>query len=72
MMALLTDGESWSSSALAAALGVSPRTVQRALGVLVRAGMVECYGRGRACHWVTPKVPGFPSSVLLPASLESR
>lgn len=72
MMALLADGESWSSSALAAALNVSSRTVQRVLGTLVEAGMVERYGRGRACQWVAPKLPGFPSSLLLPASLESR
>ncbi len=72
ILALLADGEAWSSSALAVALGVSSRTVQRALAALVETGTVECFGRGRARHWMAPNVPGFPSSLLLPALLERR
>ena len=72
VLALLADGEAWSSSALAVALGVSARTVQRALAALAKAGTAECFGRGRSCHWMAPKVPGFPSSLLLPASLHRR
>ena len=67
MLALLADGEAWSSSALALALGVSARTVQRALERLAQAGKVESYGRGRGCRWMAPSVPGFPTSLLLPA-----
>jgi tetratricopeptide (TPR) repeat protein len=67
VLALLADGEAWSSSALALALGVSPRTVQRALEALAEASQVECFGRGRACRWMAPNVPGFPTSLLLPA-----
>lgn len=67
VLALLADGEAWSSSALALALGVGPRTVQRALEALSRAGKAECLGRGRACRWMAPNVPGFPTSLLLPA-----
>jgi tetratricopeptide (TPR) repeat protein len=68
VLALLADGEAWSSSALALALDVSPRTVQRALEALVEdGGKVESFGRGRACRWMTPNVPGFPTSLLLPA-----
>jgi tetratricopeptide (TPR) repeat protein len=63
--ALLADGEAWSSSALARALDVSPRTAQRALEDLAEAGRVESFGRGRACRWMAPKVPGFPTSLLL-------
>jgi hypothetical protein len=66
LLALLADGEAWSSSALALALGVSARTVQRALEDLARDGMAEAFGRGRACRWITPNVPGFPTSLLLP------
>jgi hypothetical protein len=66
VLALLADGEAWSSSALALALGVSPRTVQRALEALAEAGKVESFGRGRACRWMAPNVPGFPTSLLLP------
>lgn len=66
VLALLSDGEAWSSSALADALGVSPRTVQRALDVLAQLGKVERCGRGRACRWMAPTVPGFPTSLLLP------
>ena len=67
MLALLADGEAWSSSALALALSVSPRTAQRVLEALAVAGKVESFGRGRACRWIAPKVPGFPTSLLLPA-----
>jgi DNA-binding transcriptional ArsR family regulator len=67
LLALLADGEAWSSSALALALGVSPRTIQRALEALAEDGKVESFGRGRACRWIAPKVPGFPTSLLLPA-----
>jgi hypothetical protein len=69
LLALLADGEAWSSSALALALGVSPRSVQRALEALAEVGRAECFGRGRACRWVAPNVPGFPTSLLLPALL---
>jgi hypothetical protein len=69
VLALLADGEAWSSSALALALSVSPRTVQRALEALLADGVVESFGRGRACRWMVRSVPGFPTSLLLPAVL---
>jgi len=69
VLALLADGESWPSSALAVALGASQRTVQRALDALSAAGKVQSYGRGRARRWLTPPVPGFTTSLLLPAPL---
>ena len=69
VLALLADGESWSSSALAIALGASPRTVQRALEALAATGKVQSVGRGRARRWVTPSVPGFPTTLLLPGPL---
>jgi hypothetical protein len=69
VLAFLADGESWSSSALALALSVSPRTVQRALDQLAATGKVQSYGRGRARRWMTPPVPGFPTTLLLPAPL---
>jgi len=67
--ALLADGESWSSSALALALGTSQRSVQRALDALAEAGKVHSFGRGRARRWVTPPAPGFTTTLLLPAPL---
>lgn len=69
VLALLADGESWASSALATALGTSARTVQRALEQLSAAGKVQSFGHGRARRWVTPPVPGFPTSLLLPGPL---
>lgn len=69
VLALLADGEAWSSSALAIALGASQRTVQRALESLAAAGKVQSYGRGRARRWMTPPVPGFTTTLLLPAPL---
>lgn len=69
VLALLADGESWSSSALALALRASQRTVQRALDALAAAGKVQAFGRGRARRWVTPPVSGFTTTLLLPAPL---
>jgi hypothetical protein len=69
VFAFLADGESWSSSALALALGTSQRTVQRALDSLGAAGKVQSFGRGRARRWMTPPVPGFTTTLLLPAPL---
>ncbi|RNF34977.1 helix-turn-helix domain-containing protein [Paracoccus methylarcula] len=69
LLALLADGEAWSSSALALAMDVSSRTVQRALEALAEAGKVEWFGHGRARRWIASNVPGFPTSLLLPAPL---
>jgi tetratricopeptide (TPR) repeat protein len=69
VLAFLADGESWSSSALALALGTSQRTVQRALDSLATAGKVQPFGRARARRWMTPPVPGFTTTLLLPAPL---
>jgi len=69
VLAFLTDGESWSSSALALALGTSQRTVQRALDKLAGEGKVQSFGRARAKRWITPPVPAFTTILLLPAPL---
>jgi hypothetical protein len=69
VLAFLADGEAWSSSALAIALGTSQRTVQRALDSLAAAGKVQSFGRARARRWITPPVPGFTTTLLLPTSL---
>jgi hypothetical protein len=66
VFALLGDGESWSSSALALALGSSQRGVQRALESLAAKGKVQSFGQGRARRWLTPPVPGFATTLLLP------
>jgi hypothetical protein len=71
VLAFLADGESWSSSALAIALGASARTVQRALDQLAAAGKVQSFARGRARRWMSPPVPGFPTTLLLPGPLPS-
>jgi hypothetical protein len=69
VLAFLADGESWSSSALALALGASQRTVQRALDALAAAGKVQSFGQARARRWMTPPVAGFTTTLLLPATL---
>jgi tetratricopeptide (TPR) repeat protein len=66
VLAFLADGESWSSSALALALGASQRTVQRSLDTLAAAHKVQAVGKGRARRWMTPPMPGFPTNLLLP------
>jgi hypothetical protein len=69
VLALLADGEAWSSSALALALGASQRSVQRAVDALAATGKVQSFGHGRARRWMTPPVPGFTTTLLLPAAL---
>jgi hypothetical protein len=69
LLALLDDGEAWSTSALAVALGASQRTLQRALEALARTGKVQPFGRGRARRWIMPPISGFTTALLLPAAL---
>jgi DNA-binding winged helix-turn-helix (wHTH) protein len=69
VLAFLADGESWSSSALALALGASQRTVQRALDELAAAGKVQSFGQARGRRWISPPLPGFTTILLLPAPL---
>jgi hypothetical protein len=69
VLAFLADGESWSTSALALALGTSQRSVQRALDELAASGKVQAYGAGRARRWMTPPLPGIATTLLLPAPL---
>ncbi|HSI58395.1 MAG TPA: helix-turn-helix domain-containing protein, partial [Ideonella sp.] len=69
LVALLADGEAWSTSALALALGASQRTVQRALVELEAAGRVRAIGRARAQRWLAPPLAGFTTILLLPAAL---
>jgi hypothetical protein len=71
VLAFLADGESWSSSALAIALGMSSRTVQRSLDSLAASGKAQSFGRGRARRWMSAPVPGFPTILLLPGPLPS-
>jgi tetratricopeptide (TPR) repeat protein len=67
VLALLADGEAWSTSALALALGSSQRTVQRALGALMASGKVRALGHGRARRWLSAPIGGFATTLLLPA-----
>ena len=65
LLASLADGEAWSSSSLALALGASQRSIQRALETLAAAGKVQSIGRGRAQRWITAPMPGFTTTLLL-------
>ncbi|ALN79035.1 hypothetical protein [Lysobacter antibioticus] len=69
LLALLSDGAAWSTSALSLALGASQRTVQRALAELEAAGRVRSIGRARAQRWLAPPLAGFTTILLLPAAL---
>ncbi|HZY03035.1 MAG TPA: helix-turn-helix domain-containing protein [Anaeromyxobacteraceae bacterium] len=68
VLALLADGEAWSTSGLALAVGASQRTVQRALVALEEAGQVRALGRGRSQRWLSAPVAGFATCLLLPVS----
>lgn len=67
VLALLSDGQAWSSSALALALDTSQRSVQRALETLAETRRVQALGQGRARRWTLPPAPGFATTLLLPA-----
>jgi hypothetical protein len=69
LVALLSDGAAWSTSALALALGASQRTVQRALAELEAVGRVRAIGRARAQRWLSPPLTGFTTILLLPSAL---
>lgn len=69
LIALLADGERWSSSGLALALGTSQRTVQRALDSLAAAGKAHCVGRARSRRWSAASAAGITTSLLLPTPL---
>ena len=69
VLALLSDGEAWASSALALALDDSQRSVQRALDALAADGLVQSQGQGRARRWMSQPLPGFATTLLLPAAL---
>jgi tetratricopeptide (TPR) repeat protein len=69
ILALLEGGESWSTSALAHALGASQRTLQRTLRRLEETGAVRAVGRGRSRRWLAPALGGFATNLLLPGAL---
>jgi hypothetical protein len=69
LVALLSDGAAWSTSALALALNASQRTVQRALADLEAEGRVRSIGQTRARRWLSPPLAGFTTILLLPAAL---
>jgi DNA-binding transcriptional ArsR family regulator len=69
ILALLEGGESWSTSALARALGSSQRTVQRTLRQLEEAAALRAVGRGRSRRWLAPALDGFATTLLLPGAL---
>ena len=72
LVALLSDGAPWSTSALALALGASQRTVQRALAELEASARVRAIGHARARRWLSPPLAGFTTILLLPAALPSE
>lgn len=69
LLALLSDGQSWSSSGLALALGNSQRSVQRGLETLRDAGKVGAVGGGRSRRWIAAPMPEFATALLLPTPL---
>ncbi len=69
LVALLSDGAAWSTSALAMAVGASQRTVQRALVELEAAGQARSIGKARAQRWLALPLTGFTTILLLPTAL---
>jgi len=69
LVALLSDGCAWSTSALATALGASQRAIQRALAELEAANRVRSIGKARARRWLAPSPAGFTTILLLPTAL---
>ncbi|MBK0391501.1 helix-turn-helix domain-containing protein [Ramlibacter algicola] len=69
VLALLSDGAAWSTSALALTLDASQRTVQRAIADLEADGQVHAIGQARARRWLARPLVDFTTVLLLPASL---
>jgi len=69
LLALLSDGAAWPTSALGMALGASQRTVQRALAELQQSGQVRAIGQARARRWLAAPLVDFTTILLLPALL---
>ena len=67
--ALVQDGAAWSTGALAQAVGVGQRTLQRSLRELAARGAVRALGGGRTRRWVAAPVTGFATTLLLPGAL---
>lgn len=67
LLSLLSGGEAWSTSALAAAIGKSQRAVQRALGELTEEGKVRASGHGPARRWTAAPTTGIATTLLLVA-----
>ena len=65
LLALLSDGAAWSTSALALALGSSQRTVQRTLLELAAAHKVRGVGRARAKRWLAASLGEIATALLL-------
>ena len=72
VLALLADGEAWSSSALALALGASQRTVQRALDALAAAGKVQSFGRGAGAPLADAAGAGIHDDLVTPGAPAGR
>jgi DNA-binding transcriptional ArsR family regulator len=68
LLALVSDGEAWATSALALALGSSQRSVQRALRALEEQGRVRSFGRGKGRRWLAKALSGFAPHMSLPPS----
>ncbi len=66
LRALLADGQAWSTSSLALALGMSQRNVQRLLAELEADGRVRSAGKGRAKRWLAGTALASTTAMLLP------
>ena len=64
--------ESWSSSALALALGTSQRTVQRALDSLAQAGKVQSFGHRARSPLADPALAGIHDDFVTPCRTSRR
>nr|WP_276600403.1 MULTISPECIES: HTH domain-containing protein [unclassified Nannocystis] len=62
---LLGDGAAWSAQALAEHAGVSRRTAQRALQLLVERGVVVRTGKGKDVRYTRPGAPIASRMLLL-------
>ncbi|MFO0740084.1 MAG: helix-turn-helix domain-containing protein [Labilithrix sp.] len=65
VLALLRSGGAWSTSAIAASIGLSQRAIQRALAALAEEGRAESVGAGRSSRWIAKPADGFATTLLL-------
>lgn len=72
VLALLSDGQAWSTASIALALGKSQRSVQRACRALRSEAALVALGRGPYQRWLSASLQPIAPALLLPCGARER